>query len=224
MGIVTFPMLYLLVGFASDSPTTETRIISAYLMLFYLQLIVQSFVAAASLKRINLLRQYLFAILVILLSPLLFLISIPVGMRLSSNQFLIWSSLFILGIQLVGSIWMWVLIGVRGKTSVVSQEEQRVNAVASSEVSVSKDIPGKINTVRMSRRIARLFLKLPIGIFILIVVSIAVVTLIGAVFPSMTLSRSPIFNTIFGSLGGLFALSVLPSLAAGIYLMIRKEK
>jgi hypothetical protein len=119
---------------------------------------------------------------------------------------------------------MWVLIGARGKTSVVSQEEQRVNAVASSEVSVSKDIPGKINTVRMSRRIARLFLKLPIGIFILIVVSIAVVTLIGAVFPSMTLSRSPIFNTIFGSLGGLFALSVLPSLAAGIYLMIRKEK
>jgi hypothetical protein len=120
---------------------------------------------------------------------------------------------------------MWVLIGVRGKGEVVVlQEEQQVDTIASSEVSLGKDIPGKINTVRMSRRIARLFLKLPIGIFILIVVSIAVVALIGAIFPSMTLSRSPIFNTIFGSLGGLLALSVLPSLVAGIYLMIRKEK
>lgn len=224
IGLVTFPMLYLLVGFANDSPTTETRIISAYLMLFYLQLIIQSFVAAVSLKRINLLRQYLFAILMILLSPLLFLISIPVGMRLSSNQFLLWSSFFILGIQLVGSIWMWVLIGVKAKTTVVSQEGQQVDAITTPEVSVSKDTPSKINTVRTPRRIAHLFLKLPIGIFILIVVSIAVVALIGAIFPSMMLLRSPIFNTIFGGLGGLFALSVFPSLAAGIYLMIRKEK
>ncbi len=222
-GLATFPFLYLLLAFANDNPTLLTRILTTYLLAFYFQLIVQSFIAAAFLKHINSLKQYLFAILIILLSPLLLFVGIPIGMQLSSNLILQIVFITVAVLQLMGSIWIWALIGTKKK-----QTTPTSTGLPISTNTYTTEAPSPTATAPRPRRsIAHILLYAPVIIFSLTVVlgitTSVIAPIFSAFYPSFVFSQSPIFKFIFTSLGGLIALSLLPCLGAGIYLITQRK-
>lgn len=226
-GIATFPFLYLVLAFANDNSTLLIRALTIYLLVFYFQLIVQSFIAAASLKHIDLLKQYLFAVLAVLLSPILLFVGIPIGMQLSSDLILQIVFIVVAILQLMGSIWIWVLIGTKKKqTTSASTELSR--SVAISTNTYSAEAASSTAVAPGSRKgIAHILLYAPVIIFSLTVALVIATSITAPIFsafyPSFVLSQSPIIDFIFTSLGGLIALSIPPCLAAGIYLIVQRK-
>jgi len=115
LGVLFFPILLFIGGFLSfDAPDTR-RILVICVLLFYLQLMIQSVVARVFLKRIYSLEQYLFAILIIILSPILLTVGIPVGVHYASNLILQITIFEMITLQLIGSIWVWKIIATKDK-------------------------------------------------------------------------------------------------------------
>lgn len=227
LGLLGFPMLYLMLGFASGNASGWQRVLIIYLLFFYLQLAIQSFFALRSLKRIVKRRQYL-AALICVFSPALLVIGIPVGMRFESE--------FVLGItlggvailQLVGSFWMWVLVATRlskGASELQDvesrAEEQSLNSdptppVIEPESTRTDAIDVEIDPKIISRhnRVARIFLFAPVWIFVISSIATALVQSVD----SLRLYREHVVE----GFAVLLIASLLGAAVAALYLVSHK--
>lgn len=236
-----------MIGFANDNPNAFTRVMTPIILLFYLQLLAQSFIAIFRLKHVSKPKQYLYAVLLILLAPLMLLVLIPVGMRLSSNEILQFAIISTLSLHVVGSTWMWYILTRAKKNEpleqiskdgqIVDQIEvesldRRIAPLSREDSSTQENVatadattPLDIN-MKPARRIdiVTFFIYLP-GILIGAAAAYAVLlAIINTALPNFSVLQMPIFEIVGNAMGILIALSVLPCVIAALLLLIRKKK
>ena len=111
--ILWLPTLSYIVQFNNGNSSPVLSFINIVAFVFYVQLFMQSFIANSRLKRIILLRQYLYSLLMILLASILLLPGIIVTVMTSSEIPSQISMIVMFGLQAIGSIWMWKVISSR---------------------------------------------------------------------------------------------------------------
>lgn len=234
--VASFPMLYLMVAFANTNPTLLVGIASVVILLFYFQSLVQSFIAMANLKRLKQPKQYLYAVLMIILAPLSLFVSIPIGMDISSNLFLWVAMGGVFAVQVFGSVWVWKLIATLEKKEIVDNVSMSVHTgEASAEAEhgsrekkvVTEEVVGSTSVDKPKRRTDIVFILLyaPVIVIVVSVIYIFAVAISNALLPGLNLLGIPVVRTISEGLGMLLALSPLASLVGVVlYFMRRKKK
>lgn len=207
VALLVYPYLYLLLSFAQDNPSVLGSVASVCLLLFYFQMIVQAFIAYFSLKRIVHLGQYLVAIVLILVLPLLLcLAGLLLEQLWSDPGFTVtWgiiASIFIF--HVIASIWLWVLIATRGS-------KPRPTLNRSKKATTHNDH-------------TRIMLYSPVIVIIFGTLASVLLEVVTSLAPSLRVGSSSIPQFIFDLVGGCLIASLVAFCIGGIkYIFQRKH-
>lgn len=231
--VASFPMLYLMVAFANDNPTPVVRIVSVVILLFYFQLLVQSFIAIFNLKHLKQPKHYLYAILMIILAPLSLFVSIPIGIGISSNLFLWLAMGGVFAAQIFGSAWVWKLIVASGKKENVDNV-----SLSAGEVSIETEHDSREKEVMTGAAVGNtsldkpkhrtdivfMLLYAPVIVIVVSVIYIFAVAISNALLPGLNLLGVPVVRMISEGLGMLLALSPVASIVGAVLYFKRRNK
>ena len=246
LATISYPFLYLIVGFANDNPTELVKILTPIILLFYFQLMIQSYIAVFRLKHVARLKQYLYAVLCILLAPVALYVGVTAALNFSSNEFALSMLVITFVLHVVGSIWMWIIITrsvntnmsaplvLQPTTPVAVQSEQDISAVnqnayltESVVIPPASPYPTDVEPVRtkeVKNNIVRMFLYAPVGIIALCVFLVIIISIVDVSVPGLDLLHNNVVETILTTLGALLPLSVVSCITAGIIYVVTKRK
>ena len=236
-GILCLPFIYLIGAFSTDNASGVQSLLVVFALLFYVQLIVQSIVATISLKHIESQKQYLASVLFILLPPLILLpTGLIVGMSLTSNLVIQISLAGTLILQMLGSVWMWVVIGMRSKRPLeVIEDSPAIDRQSPS--SASQSFAGSQETVtipissqkaapiisrRSNKKIGTIILLAPVILFILSMILLTVTVKINPEYFTSSIARSFPLGRIAEAMATLSGVLFAPCVVTGIVLLTRK--
>lgn len=236
LGLMCFPFIYLIAAFSTDNASDLQRLIVSCVLLFYVQLVVQSIVALICLKRINFLRGYLIAILLILVPSLVSLPSgLLIGTHLASNSILMVTLYGTLILQLFGSVWMWVVIGMRMKQPSTTLPTPSVAQPPSAISQQMSDTPqGPITTaiplptipltipLKSHKKLGIVILLTPFVFFILGMIFMAITFQVNPEYYTLSLTKSFPFGKIGDFMAGSSGVLFAPCVTVGIVLLARK--
>jgi hypothetical protein len=237
VGLLTLPVIYILSLFAGGDASVVKHLLILAILLFYVQLVVQSIVATVLLKRIKYLNQYLASILLILMSPLILLpVGLSIGGKLESEPILQSVLLGTLSLQVIGSLWMWVIIVIANLRPTKAAEDrskaepQNSSALdqptAASQGPISTTTPVVVQSAPASVSWKS---KKKLGIAILLVP--VVLFIISLIFAMITAKIDPGYFTVhaasipgqaFDATATLSGMLFVPCVIVGVILLAKK--
>jgi len=236
LALASYPFLYLIMAFANDNPDALVSTMTPIVLLFYLQLLVQSFVAVFRIKYTAKPKQYLFAIIVILVAPLVLAVGIPIALALTSDAVIITALIATFALHITGSIWMWIIIASRGSRATLTSTQQP--AIVYAPVPTVQTISAPVQNAYISESstpskpttaptrhfdFVHILVYAPVGIVALIVALIILTASLGVVLPEANILQLPIIKFILNTLSAGLVLSLLPCLIGAIILMTQRK-
>jgi len=237
LALASYPFLYLIVAFANDNPDALVSTMTPIVLLFYLQLLIQSFVAVFRIKYTSRPKQYLFAVIVILVAPLVLAVGIPIALALTSDVVILTAVIATFALHIAGSIWMWVVIALGGgkgapltptqQPAIVYAPVPTVQTISApvQNAYISESSPPTKPTITPTRHFdfVHILVYAPVGIFALIVALIILTASLGVVLPEANILQLPIIKFILKALSAGLVLSLLPCLIGAIILMTQRK-
>ncbi len=223
VGLFYFPFIFFIGLFAGSVDGLQRQLVGCVL-LFSAQLIIQSILALIFLKQIKSPKQFLFAVLLILVPFLIVLpVGLSIGMHFRSNLilYITLSSTFLS--QLLGSIWIWILISKRSRETLVTDVATTPQKASASDGLTANSASQQTSLTGKSRKkLDSIVLLTPLFLFILGVVLTAIATKVNPEYYTLHISTSFPIAQIADAMGTLSGMLIIPCVIIGTILLAKK--